>query len=80
MKEASEKTIDGVNFRVKLNKDKDSSEKSFRMFLTSKEISNKYFMNKFTIDGVDLEASPDKLGYVLYEVQMFKKIYHGGKE
>ena len=70
LKEASEKTIDGVNFRVKLNKDKGSSDKSFRMLLTGREVSNKYFMEKFTIDGVDLRASPETLGYVLYEVQM----------
>ena len=59
-----------------------SSDKSFVMFLTSREVSNKYFMDKFTIEGVDLRASPDHLhlGYIFYEVQMYKKIYLGGEE
>ena len=86
MKDVSEKTIDGVNFRVKLKKDSSdrdkyiSSDKSFTMFLTSREASNKYSMDKFTIDGVDLRASSDILGYILYEVQMFKKIYLSGRK
>ena len=85
LKDVSEKIIDGVNFRVKLKKDSSdrdkyiSSDTSFTMFLTSKEVSNKYSMDKFTIDGVDLRASSDILGYILYEVQMFKKIYLSGK-
>ena len=86
LRDVSEKTIDGVNFRVTLKKDSSdrdkyiSSDKSFTMFLTSREASNKYSMDKFTIDGVDLRASSDILGYILYEVQMFKNIYLSGRE
>ena len=80
LKEATEKTIDSVNFReLKKGNNSDNKDKGFIMYLKSREVSNKYFMDKFTINGVDLRVSSDISGYILYEVQMYKKIDLGGK-
>ena len=65
-----------LNFRVKLSEHR-TQVKGFSMFLTSREATTDFHMDKFSIEGVELKASSSNLGYALYDLQIYKKFYIG---
>ena len=67
-------TIWGLTFRVYL-KNNLPLVNGFQIFLSNRESANNFHGKKFNIDGVELKASTEKLGYMLYNLKMFKEIF-----
>ena len=68
--------LNALTFRVKLREDKTNAQ-SFSMFLSSREATNDFHMDKFTIEGVELLASSRNLGYSIYGLQIYQHLYLG---
>ena len=67
-------TIRGLTFRVHL-KDNLPLVNGFQIFLSNRQSVNHFHGKMFNIDGVELKASTDTLGYMLYNLKIFKEIY-----
>ena len=68
--------LNALKFRVKLHEEKTKAQ-SFSMFLSSREATNDFHMDKFTIEGVELLASSRNLGYSIYGLQIYQHLYLG---
>ena len=76
LKDLASFRLNALKFRVKLHEEKTKAI-SFSMFLSSREATNDFHMDKFTIEGVELLASSRNLGYSIYDLQIYKHLYLG---
>ena len=72
--QASNSTIGGLLVRIQLNDNLPSVE-GFQVFMSDRKSSNKYHRKKFIVDGIELKANKKELGYILYNLKIYKEIY-----
>ena len=72
--EASKMIIVGLLMKVILEENIAMVE-GFHVYLSDRESANVYNRNKFNVEGVELEAGLKQLGYILYNLKIYKKIF-----
>ena len=72
--QASSWTISGLLLKIE-TKDHLPSVEGFQVHLSDRESANVFHRNKFNIDGIELKASKKTLGYVLYNLKMYKDLH-----
>ena len=72
--DAQNATIGGLTFRVLL---KDNLEKveGFQIFLSNQESGNDFHRDLFNVEGVELKASINELGYSLYSMKFQEQVH-----
>ena len=71
--ESYHKIIVGLLVKVYLNH-QNSSVNGFQLYLSDQQSATVFHRNKFNVEGVDLEAGVKNLGYIIYDLKIYKEI------